>query len=318
MINKQLGAILPLMLFTASISFAQLPQPSGFYGTLQINGTDAPAGTIVKPTISGVEYPSSFTVTTPGQYGLLFVNGDNPSTSGTKEGGVNGEMIIFTAKVGEIEYWLSPTGFWFSGINEELNLTSTGVIPVELSSFIANVNNNSVSLFWTTESESNNFGFEIQRSNNNIDFSKIIFIHGHGTTTQPYSYKYTDVSLPAGKYFYRLKQIDTDGTSSLSQVLDVIIFNPSKYKLLQNYPNPFNPNTTIMFEIPENSDIRLNIYDLNGHLVRDLFNGYKAAGIHSCTWNGKDEAGKTVSNGIYLYRIKSGQFTQTRKMILAK
>ncbi|MBC8184729.1 T9SS type A sorting domain-containing protein [candidate division KSB1 bacterium] len=318
MIKKQVLVFLIFLFCFAFISFAQPPQPSIFYGTIQVNGSDAPVGTIVKPTIGGIEYPSSFTITTAGQYGMLSVNGDDPSTTGTKEGGNNGEIIIFIAKVGETEYWLAPTGFWFSGNTKLLNLTSTGEVPVELSSFNAHVKNNSVDLNWRTESESNNFGFEIQRSTSKINFSKIGFIYGQGTTSQPYSYKYRDTSLPAGKYFYRLKQMDTDGTSTLSQIIEATIFNPSIYKLLQNYPNPFNPNTTITFEIPENENITLDIYDLNGHLVRELLNGFKSAGIHSCTWDGKDKHGRTISNGIYLYRFSSGYFSQTQKMIFAK
>ncbi len=316
--NKLILAFLLIITMTTAL-FAQAPTlPSFFFGTIKINDADAPIGTIITPTIEGVEYPTPFTVHTPGQYGMLSVNGDDPSTTGTKEGGNNGETVFFIAQVGEIEYGLTPNGTWNSGTNQELNLTSSGIIPVELSSFNANVKNNSVNLFWTTESESNNFGFEIQRSNNKINFSKIDFIQGQGTTSLSHSYNYTDSPLPPGEYFYRLKQIDTDGTSSLSHVVNVAIVNPSKYMLLQNYPNPFNPNTTITFEILENSDIKLNIYDLNGHLVRELMNGFKSAGTHSCTWNGKDENGITVSNGIYLYRFSSESFSLTRKMILAK
>jgi hypothetical protein len=317
MIKNRL-AIIVLLILVPICSYSQLTFPSGFFGTIQIDGSDAPTGTVVKPTINGIEYPTSFTVVTSGQYGLLNVNADEPSTTGVKEGGVNGDIVNFIAQIGEIVYGLTPTGTWNSGTNQQLNLSSTGVIPVELSSFTANVNNNSVNLYWTTESESNNFGFEIQRSKTNTNFNKIDFIQGHGTTSQPYSYEYKDSYLPAGKYFYRLKQIDTDGTSSLSKTLEITIFNPSKYKLLQNYPNPFNPSTIISFEIPENSKVTLSIFSINGHLVRELLKSFKAAGTHSCTWNGKDESGKTVSNGIYLYRISTGQFSQTRKMILAK
>jgi hypothetical protein len=317
MIKNRL-AIIVLLILVPICSYSQLTFPSGFFGSIQINGSDAPTGTVVKPTINGIEFPTSFTVVTPGQYGLLNVNADEPSTTGEKEGGVNGDIVNFIAQIGETVYGLTPTGTWNSGTNQQLNLTSTGVIPVELSSFNAKIQNNSVRLFWTTESESNNFGFEIQRCENKIDFTKIDFIQGHGTTAQPHSYEYKDSALPAGKYYYRLKQIDMDGTSSLSKTLEVTIFNPSKYKLLQNYPNPFNPNTTITFEIPENSDVTLSIYSINGHLVRELLKSFKSAGTHSCTWNGKDEAGKTVSNGIYLYRISSGQFSQTKKMIFAK
>ena len=319
MVKKQILGIVNLLLFGAINIFAQQPPPpSGFYGTIKINGIDAAAGTLISPIIDGIEYPTSFLVETPGQYGLLYVNGDIPSTPTVNEGGVDGEQVTFIANVAGYLYSLIPTGTWTSGTNQELNLTNQADVPVELSSFIIRSQNNFINLFWTTVSETNNFGFEIQRSTNNKNFIKIGFRQGQGTTTLVHNYKYSDFHLPAGEYYYRLKQIDTDATSSFSHVIKITLSMPLQYKLLQNYPNPFNPNTTIQFEIPVDSDIAINIYDLNAHLVRTLLNGFKSAGIHSCVWDGKNQNGRTVSNGVYLYSISSGQFLLTRKMILAK
>ena len=321
MLKKQILGIVILLLFGAINIFAQQPpNPSWFWGTVKINGIDAPVGTKITPILDNVEDQTAFVVNETlgsGKYSIL-VNADNPSTTEIKEGGVNGDQVIFKAKIGETEYILTPTGTWDNINTQELNLSDEGEIPVELSSFVARSQNNSVNLFWTTVSESNNFGFEIQRSTNNKNFIKIGFRKGQGTTTLVHNYKYSDFHLPAGEYYYRLKQIDTDGASSFSHVIKITLSMPLQCKLLQNYPNPFNPITTIQFEIPVDSDIAVNIYDLNAHLVRTLFNGFKSAGIHSCVWDGKNENGRTVSNGVYLYRISSGQFSLTRKMILAK
>ena len=302
----------PLLFFSHTL------KPSGFYGTIKINATDAPAGSIITPTIAGTEYASSFYVEISGQYGLLFVNGDDLSTPGTKEGGVNGETVIFKVQIGETQHELIPTGNWSSGTNQELNLTNESEIPVELSSFMANTEKNTVNLFWRTESESNNFGFEIQRSEDNINFSKIVFIHGHGTTSSPHSYKYTDSSLAAGKFYYRLRQIDFDGTSNFSQVTEVTIYNPSKLMLHQNFPNPFNPTTNIQFTIPNAGSVTIDIYNFTGNLVRNLLNCYKPTGNFSIVWDGKNNDGARVSSGLYFCRMAVNEITITKKMMLTK
>ena len=178
-----------ILIFCYALNSSSQPSQnlSGFCGTIQINGTNAPTGTIVKPTINGIEYPQTFTVETSGIYGLLFVNADDLSTP-EKEGGVNGEAVCFIAQVGEKVYGFIQTGTWTSDTNQQIDLSSSGEIPVELSSFRAESKNNSVNLFWTTVSESNNFGFEIQRSRNDNFFNKIAFRHGHGTTNSPQTY----------------------------------------------------------------------------------------------------------------------------------
>ncbi len=93
---------------------------------------------------------------------------------------------------------------------------------------------------------------------------------------------------------------------------------PKDFELSYNYPNPFNPSTKIRYALPEGREVRIIIYDINGSKVADLVNNYQSAGTYEVTWNGKNDSGQQVASGIYLYNVKAGNFTQTRKMMLLK
>ena len=188
-----------------------------------------------------------------------------------------------------------------------------GTIPVELTSFIASVSGRSVTLNWTTATELNNSGFNIERKTASSSWQKISFVSGNGTTTQQNSYSYTDRNLADGKYSYRLKQVDLDGTFEYSKTVEINISTVKDYELSQNYPNPFNPTTKITFNIPEAGNVKLAIYNLLGQEVKVLVNGFTEAGNHTV-----DFAGSNLASGIYLYKIEANGFIQTRKMTLLK
>jgi len=187
------------------------------------------------------------------------------------------------------------------------------IVPVELTSFAASVGGNSVTLNWATATETNNSGFEVERKSTSTSWQKIAFIQGNGTTTQPKSYSYSDRNLNDGKYSYRLKQIDYDGTFEYSKVVNAEIASVDKFELAQNYPNPFNPITTIKFSLPAAGNVKLAVYNLLGQEVQTLINGYKEAGTHTV-----DFEATNLNSGIYLYKIEANGFIQTRKMTLLK
>lgn len=191
------------------------------------------------------------------------------------------------------------------------------VIPVELTSFVASVSGNNVNLSWKTATEINNSGFEVQRSNGG-EFKTITFIAGKGTTTEPQVYSFVDKGVESGKYSYRLKQIDFDGTSELSSTVEVEVLSPKEFYLAQNYPNPFNPSTTINFSLASDSKVTLKIFNILGQEIMTLIDGNYTAGNHKINFDGS-----SLNSGVYMYRldatgIDGKSFASVKKMILNK
>jgi len=187
-------------------------------------------------------------------------------------------------------------------------------LPVELSSFSSSVNGRDVVLNWSTATELNNSGFDIERSVSPGQWSKIGNVTGNGTTSSPVDYSYTDKNLATGKYSYRLKQVDYNGNFeyfNLSNQVSVGV--PDKFSLSQNYPNPFNPSTTISFDIPVDSKVMVTLFDMSGREVANLVNEFKTAGYYSVSFNAS-----SLSSGAYFYRIDAGNFVDTKKMLLVK
>ena len=181
-----------------------------------------------------------------------------------------------------------------------------------MASFSASVNQGIVTLSWSTASETNNHGFEIQRSDAN-EFLTIGFVSGNGTTTEIHNYSFTDRYVIAGSYNYRLKQVDYNGTSSYSEVINVDVTVPVQFELSQNYPNPFNPSTTINFSIPQSSVVTLKVFNTLGQEVNTLINQNMESGVHSISFDASE-----LNSGIYFYRLEAGQFSEVRKMTLIK
>jgi len=201
-----------------------------------------------------------------------------------------------------------------------LNMIYTDIVPVELTSFTYNLQGNDVVLNWTTATEINNQGFEIERSSSTQDWTKIGYVPGFGTTTEPKNYSFIDANVVADRYSYRLKQIDFDGTFAYSDEVVVLVedLTPSEYTLFQNYPNPFNPSTTVQFQVPKVSDVSIIIYDMLGQEVKALFTENVQAGNYSVEWNGVNNAGLKMSSGSYIYRMTAGDFVESKEMILLK
>jgi len=192
-------------------------------------------------------------------------------------------------------------------------LDSEGQIPVELTSFSASVADGFVNLAWSTATESNNKGFDVQRKVAGSEFVTIAFVQGKGTTTESQSYSFVDNTVQAGTYQYRLRQVDLDGSYSLSNVVEVTM-NPMEFSLAQNYPNPFNPSTTINFSLAKESNVNLRVFDLLGQEIISLVNNeFMNAGSYSYKFDAS-----SLASGTYVYRLEAGNFVQTRKMTLTK
>ncbi len=225
-------------------------------------------------------------------------------------GGINGQ--------GDSIYTVIKDGFFGKLYNE--------ILPVEITSFAAFYSQFSVKLNWSTATEINNHGFEVERSNDNSTWRLIGFKEGNGTTIETHNYSFVDdlLGTNSSKLYYRLKQIDYDGSFEYSDIVDVDIA-PSTYSLSQNYPNPFNPTTKIKYSIPpvgtrDRVSVQLKVYDVLGKEVATLVHEEKTAGKYEVEFN----AAKLTS-GIYFYQLKVypanggvSSFVETKKMLLLK
>jgi hypothetical protein len=187
------------------------------------------------------------------------------------------------------------------------------LLPVELTSFTSSINSLGVNLQWTTATEVNNSGFDVERAVDNVNFEKIGFVKGSVNSTSPRQYSFTDKNNFSGNIQYRLKQIDNNGAYKYSQVIEINKLNePTSYKL-GNYPNPFNPSTIIRFELPENTFVNITVYNMLGKRVATLINQKMEKGIHEI--NFKPEG---LATGIYVYQMNAGSKVITQKMTLLK
>jgi len=190
------------------------------------------------------------------------------------------------------------------------------VLPVELVSFTATASGMNTNLHWSTATEINNSGFEIQRRQTG-DWAKVGFVAGAGTSNAPRNYSYTDSKLSAGSYAYRLKQIDNNGAFTYGSTVEVAISSaPAAFALSQNYPNPFNPSTVISYSLEKAGMVSLRVYNMLGQEVATLVNGPQEAGVYSVPFNTSKALG--LSSGVYVYRLEAGSFVSTKKLVLMK
>ena len=197
------------------------------------------------------------------------------------------------------------------------------VIPVELTSFTAEVQKKNILIKWTTASEKNNRGFYVERYISG-DWQSIHFADGKGTTTVRHEYEFLDI-IPEQFYNsyikYRLRQVDFSGTSSYSGEIEIELNPiPPKFELSQNYPNPFNPTTKISWQIPASLNpskggtlVTLKVYDILGSEIATLVNEKRPAGTHEVEFNASQ-----LHSGIYFYQLTAGEFIQTKKMVLLR
>jgi hypothetical protein len=208
-------------------------------------------------------------------------------------------------------------------------------LPVELSAFTVVPADKGVIIKWRTESELNNLGFDVYRSES-LDgtFAKVnqTRLQGAGTDATPHNYKFVDESVEVGKtYYYYLEDISYSGVKGRSKIIQVTVdptgklkvvgLTPAKFALLQNYPNPFNPETWIPFQLALDSSVKVHIYNLKGQPIRTLELGQKAAGTYltkdkAVYWDGRDNVGEKVASGMYFYMLKAGEFTSIRRMVI--
>ncbi len=196
-------------------------------------------------------------------------------------------------------------------IRSTADIFESNTLPVELSSFTVSASGKSALLKWETTTEKSNAGFEVLKSSDKKTWNSMAFINGKGTTTEKQVYSYSDKNV-TGTVYYRLKQVDTDGTATLSEILS---FNgtPAAFEVSGNYPNPFNPATTIRFTLPVASPVVVKVHNIIGQQIATLVNGKLEAGLQEIPF---DASG--LASGVYFYSVSANGKTITKSMTLMK
>ncbi len=276
--------------------------------------------------ISGVLYK-----TTDGGHNWNIING----ATGRYLQVIDTSMIITMSEQGKtfisLDYGFTWTDYNLPGISRFLKFTSKARgyyvgnmglffsyfdsthVPVELTSFNGRIENNKVILYWSTASELNNKGFEIQKKNSEGQWYNIGFIIGNGTTTMSNEYIFMDSNPTIGENQFRLKQIDYNGIINFSKVLTLNYNSPLLFKLYPNYPNPFNSQTTIVFYLPIDTNINIKIFNTLGEKVDQLYLSNLKAGFQRIIYNANH-----LNSGVYFYTTSYSTSEQRGKMLLIK
>src|ERR1035437_8866279 len=201
-------------------------------------------------------------------------------------------------------------------------------LPVELSSFASTVNGKNITLNWETKTEIAFNKFEIDRAlvsanDASVTWASVGSVRASGTSNSPRKYSYTENNLQAGKYSYRLKMIDNDGSYKFSDIVETDITLPKNFELSQNYPNPFNPLTRINYNLPFDSRVTLEVYNIIGERMGQIVNEEQSAGYYTVNFSSSN-LNKSITSGVYIYKINAvdkstgNVFTSIKKMMLLK
>ena len=325
--------------------------PDAMGGATMVIGFDTSAISFEVNPIKNIDYVfhnfcggnySSATVTRP-MNNKIWINIDLPFTNtnnGTIVSSGDNWTDVVTINFDVIDpqgfasvYWLTNSVFWGVYDDDNISLWNNGQfedvinipLPVELGSFSAQVFQDEVQLKWITMTEVNNYGFDIERKVNVFEWCKIGFVEGNGNSNSPKTYTFFDNNLIGGNnFYYRLKQIDTDGGFEYTEILEVEYY-PQIFKLHQNYPNPFNPSTTIKYTIPSvvasatkhSQFVTLKVYDILGSEIATLVNEEKSPGTYEVEFT-PAFGNRVLVSGIYFYKLTAGNFVETKKMVLMK
>jgi hypothetical protein len=199
-------------------------------------------------------------------------------------------------------------------------LSANLVLPVELSSFATTSNGRNVVLNWSTKTEKNSDRFEVQRSTDTKSWTVVASVKAANLSNSTKEYSYTDSKLQSGKYSYRLKMVDNNGTFAYSSVVETEVALPKNFAISQNYPNPFNPTTKIDYQVPTDAKVLVEVYNIAGQRVAEVVNQDQSAGYYTIDFG----TSVKLSSGVYIYRMTASEkatgnnFSAIKKMMLLK
>jgi len=211
---------------------------------------------------------------------------------------------------------------WGAWSTTTMTVLSTISTPgaVSLSYLNHLVSTQGVTLKWGTQSELNSKVWEIERSLSVTGpFTKIAEKPAQGTTNLPTEYSYFDGTVAAQQiYYYQLVEVSNTGDRTPYGPIEVRTLGPSSFALAAPMPNPFSGQAEIKYQLPAASVVSLKIYNIAGQMVRTLVNEAKSAGVYSAIWNGRDDKGQSMPNGVYIYSLEAGSYKATKKITLIK
>lgn len=200
-------------------------------------------------------------------------------------------------------------------------------LPVELTLFAARVTGQVVTLEWTTESELDNLGFILERSDDVAnDWLQIAScqthpeLEGQGNTSLRTEYRFSDIDVKPGKnYGYRLSDVSLSGVITVHAPIQISVNDLADETMLEPaYPNPFNPETFLTYRLTEDSQLSVVVVDMLGRPVRELFRGKQPEGSYHVYWNGRLDSGKPAPAGAYLITLKTGNISKVQKVTLVR
>ncbi|MDR3665261.1 MAG: T9SS type A sorting domain-containing protein [Ignavibacteriaceae bacterium] len=242
------------------------------------------------------------------------------------------EFTLYATKVnayvGTVNTLLGGTGSANTGTDFFALSVINETLPIELNSFKSNVNERQVNLSWTTKTEVNSNKFEIERSLVSTNGSPAAWgfvgaVPASGNTNSPKSYSYTEKNLQAGKYQYRLKLVDNNGSYKYSEVIGTEVTLPKTFEVSQNYPNPFNPSTRINYSLPNDARVTLEVYNITGERIGQLVNEEQSAGYYTVNFSSYSLY-RSIASGVYIYKVTAvdkvtgKSFSSIKKMMLLK
>ena len=289
---------------------------------LWLKTSSAPSGAQIAVTIddgaSSTEISPKLTIANNDTWTLY--EWDLQSAGWSSFSGGNGTISGSAVTIDAIMFYAPNASADWTIYFDDVSFNPNGALPVELTNFNCSINGSDILLSWNTATELNLALFEVERNKDNSSFMKIGSVNANGNSNSLKEYSYKDNNLVAGNYQYRLKMVDTDGTSKYGPIIEAEINRPKEYALYQNYPNPFNLSTTINYAIPMDSKVVLVVYRINGEKVAEMVNEMQTAGSYNIPFSATG-----LASGTYLYRLQvyptaggAGEFVQTKKMILLK
>ncbi len=278
-------------------------------------------------TVSGSDVYVAGAFTTAGGNGAIHMAKWSGSSWSAFSGGTDQQIFAsaVSTSTGSMIVGGSFSALYGSGSTSGSHIASftdsDNPLPVELTDLSATIDESSVRLNWQTASETNSYGFEIERNtmvpshSERQNWERVGFVDAAGTSSSPRKYAYTDRALAPGRYSYHIKQIDKGGSFKYTQTAEVEVGSaPKAFTLSQNYPNPFNPSTTIAFTLPQDGKALLKVYDLTGRDVVTLFDAEAKAGQ---TLRVRFNA-SGLSTGVYFVRLTFGGKQLQQKIALLK